>query len=59
MPKKKKEIQQLADKLVLRLKAEGFTVQRYNAYTTESVYLKLDYGIAYSLRISGIAAKST
>ena len=32
--------------------AEGFTVQRYNAYTTNSIYLKLDYGVCNSIRIS-------
>lgn len=31
---------------------EGFIVQRYDAYSTNSVYLKLDYGLCNSIRIS-------
>ena len=56
MPKKK-EFQQIADTLATRLKSEGFVIQRYNAYSTVSVYLKLDYGLVYSLRISDHAGK--
>lgn len=48
----KKEIKQLADYLVRHLKKAGFVVQRYNSYTTNSVYLKLDYGVCNSIRIS-------
>jgi hypothetical protein len=50
-------VKEIADKLVLRLKAEGFTVQRYDAFSTESVYLKLDFGIVYTVRISGHSGK--
>jgi len=53
----KKEFTQVADELVQRLKGEGFIVQRYDAYSTESIYLKLDYGLAYSVRISGHTGK--
>ena len=42
----------IADELVNTLKGEGFVIQRYNAYSTASIYLKLDYGLAYSVRIS-------
>lgn len=38
--------------LVSRFKAEGIVVQRYDAYSTNSIYLKLDYGVANSIRIS-------
>lgn len=31
---------------------EGFVVQRYDAYSTNSIYLKLDYGLCNSIRIS-------
>lgn len=48
----KKEIESIALKLQNRLLAEGFVVQRYDAYTTNSVYLKLDYGVCNSIRIS-------
>lgn len=47
------ETHDLADTLVVKLKANGFVVQRYDAHSTESIYLKLDYGLAYTLRISG------
>lgn len=42
----------LADSIAKRLIANGFTIQRYNAYTTNSIYLKLDYGVCNSIRIS-------
>jgi len=51
------KIKTIADNLVKRLKADGFIVLRYDAYSTESVYLKLDYGIAYTVRISGHMGK--
>ena len=41
----KNELDSLADSIAKRLISEGFTVQRYNAYTTNSIYLKLDYGV--------------
>ena len=30
----------------------GFIVHRYNAYSTSSIYLKLDYGVACGIRIA-------
>ena len=42
----------LADSLSERFLAEGFTVHRYDAYSTSSVYLKLDCGMCNSIRIS-------
>ena len=45
-------LDKLSDSIAKRLIAEGFTVQRYNAYTTNSIYLKLDYGVCNSVRIS-------
>lgn len=50
-------LKELADALVTRLKAEGFIVQRYDAYSTDSVYLKLDYGVCNSIRISDHSGK--
>lgn len=45
-------IRDIADRLIDLLSAEGFTIQRYDAYGTNSVYLKLDYGVCNSIRIS-------
>ena len=45
-------LKELADYLCGRLIAEGFTVQRYEAYKTDSIYLKLDFGVCNSIRIS-------
>lgn len=46
------KLKELAGYLCERLIAEGFTVQRYNAYKTDSIYLKLDFGVCNSIRIS-------
>lgn len=43
---------ELADYLCKRLIAEGFAVQRYDAYKTDSIYLKLDFGVCNSIWIS-------
>ena len=48
---KKPSIQALANKIIKIAKVKGFVVQRYDAYSTNSVYLKLDYGVANSIRI--------
>ena len=47
----------IADDIVRRLKAEGITVQRYDAMTSKSVYLKLDYGVLKTVRISDHKSK--
>ncbi|MEK3868067.1 hypothetical protein MHH60_31915 [Paenibacillus sp. FSL H7-0716] len=49
---KDESIRKLADRITRVVKARGITVQRYDAYTTNSVYLKFDYGAANSVRIS-------
>lgn len=41
----------IAAKLIRRLKTEGFVIQRYDSVTTNSIYLKLDYGVGNSIRI--------
>lgn len=43
---------EVADWLVNELASFGFTIQRYNAYGSKSIYLKLDYGKSHSIRIS-------
>lgn len=44
--------QEIADYLSEELKNNGFTVHRYDAFSTKSIYLKLDYGVCNSIRIS-------
>lgn len=53
-----KQLQDVAEYLIKNLKEEGFTIHRYNAYSTNSIYLKLDYGVANSIRISDHIGKS-
>lgn len=53
----KNELKNLADSIANRLVGEGFIVQRYDSCTTDSVYLKLDYGVCNSIRISSHAGK--
>ena len=53
----KNELENLADSIAKRLAGEGFIVHRYDAKTTDSIYLKLDYGVCNSIRISSHAGK--
>lgn len=50
-------IQSIADSLTHTLSQAGFTIQRYDASTTDSIYLKLDYGVGNSIRISNHTGK--
>lgn len=45
-------LKKIADYLSKQLMAEGIVIQRYDAYSTNSIYLKLDYGVCNSIRIS-------
>lgn len=47
-----KKFSKVADELQARLIARGFTIHRYDAFSSDSVYLKLDYGACGSIRIS-------
>ena len=47
-----KRLKRLADEVAQALVREGFTVHRYDAQRTDSVYLRLDYGACNSIRIS-------
>lgn len=38
--------------LIERLLDSGFTVHRYDSYSTNSIYLKLDFGVACGIRIA-------
>lgn len=51
------QLKDLAKYVSGRLLDEGFIVQRYDAYSTDSIYLKLDYGAANSIRISSHPGK--
>ena len=53
----KNELENLADSIANRLAGEGFIVHRYDAKTTDSIYLKLDYGVCNSIRVSSHAGK--
>lgn len=46
---KNKDIAEYVQNKLLNL---GFIIHRYNAYSTSSIYLKLDYGACNSIRIS-------
>lgn len=42
----------VVNNLIPRLKDMGLIVHRYNAHSTSSIYLKLDYGLACGIRIA-------
>ena len=42
----------IADTLIQKLTNMGFIIHRYDAYSTSSIYLKLDYGLTCGIRIS-------
>lgn len=48
----KLDINSFADMLQDALVNEGIILQRYNSTSTNSVYLKADFGLAHSVRIS-------
>lgn len=52
------QIKETAHKIIDTLKAEGVIIQYYQSITSESVYLKLDYGVLKSVRISNHHGKS-
>ena len=54
---KNKELMKLADTIIKRLKAEGYYLLRYDAYSTDSIYLKLDFGVCNSIRIANHPGK--
>lgn len=54
---KRQTIQELADIMIAGLKKAGFVIQRYDAYSTKSIYLKLDYGVGNTIRISDHTGK--
>lgn len=46
------ELMNIANDVIQTLKSKRFTIHRYDAYSTNSIYLKLDYGVCNSIRIS-------
>lgn len=47
----------IANILVQKLIAKGFIVHRYNAYSTSSIYLKVDYVLSCCIRIADYPGK--
>ena len=43
------ELNDIAEMLCRNLISEGFIIQRYDAYSSNSIYLKLDYGACNSI----------
>lgn len=47
----KQSLNEIADKVIEQLQCKVI-IHRYDSHTTNSIYLKFDYGVANSLRIS-------
>lgn len=47
-----KKIDKIAEEIIDKLKKENIVIHRYDSSSTNSIYLKLDYGMSYSIRIS-------
>lgn len=45
-------IKEIANQIVDKLLEYGFVIQRYDSCSSNSVYLKLDFGVCNSIRIS-------
>lgn len=54
---KDKKVEWVASTLVHFFQGQGIKVMRYDAYSTSSIYLKLDYGLLYTMRISDHTGK--
>lgn len=55
--KEENALNKITNELISLLLKEGFIIQRYDAYSTDSIYLKLDYGMCNSIRISNHEGK--
>lgn len=51
------KIKEIAEYLQNKFIENGFIVHRYDAHSTCSIYLKLDYGVMHSIRISNHKGK--
>lgn len=47
-----KSVAAMAEFVISQLLEAGFTIQRYDSMSSRSIYLKLDYGVCNSIRIS-------
>ena len=54
---KTNELELIAENIIRTLKDNNVAIQRYDSATTSSIYLKLDYGVAFSIRISNHKGK--
>jgi hypothetical protein len=52
----KRSLSVIAEEVINQLQ-DQVIIHRYDAFSTNSIYLKFDYGLAYSLRISDHAGK--
>lgn len=52
------QIQEIAKKIIKVLKDKGFVIHRYDSYSSDSVYLKLDFGVCNTIRISDHEGKA-
>ncbi len=46
------DIKSMGDEIISVLNMHGFVIQRYDSLSTDSLYLKLDYGACNSIRIA-------
>lgn len=46
------KIQQMSNDIIYELSKNDFTIQTYEAHSTSSMYVKLDYGVCNTIRIS-------
>lgn len=49
---KRSSIKNFTDCLIELLIINGFAIQKYEAYTSNSIYIKVDYGVCGTVRIS-------
>lgn len=45
-------LEEIAETIIETLKKKNVLIQRYDSFSTNSIYLKLDYGLGYTIRIS-------
>ncbi len=55
---KEANLNNVTQQIIDALKVHGFKIQYYKSYSTNSFYLKLDYGVSHSIRISDHKGKS-
>ena len=53
----KESLIKVAEDIQILLKKNDFIIHRYNSYSSNSIYLKVDFGLAGSIRISDHVGK--